>query len=320
MDASDPMNADEMLDYTLGQLDTHRREQLERNIVADRALADRLDQLGRRLFDLLDDGDVAEPPPGLARRTVLAVAQRRRRPTYMDLVPVSVPFRWADIAVAASLFIACVFTLVPALKRSNDTWKTVACTNNLHQLGLALNRYATTHQSFPTSEPNSSAPYAGAFALRLNEAGFLPDPGILDCPFNGRNHLSLPGMKSFDQMGATRARQTPCLQNADYAYTLGYEDQNSHHVAIPARLPASYPLVADRPPYTDTVHILDGNSPNHHGAGQNVLCVGGHVGWHSTRQFGPDKDMFLNERHQPAPGVNLMDAVLAPAITRVDGR
>jgi hypothetical protein len=315
------MNADAMLDYTLGQLDDARREQLEREMTADPALAARLDRLDRNLRRLLDDDGPPEPPEDLARRTVTLVAERRRRPSYLDLAPVRVPFRWADLAVAASLFIACMLTLIPALKRSRETSHMAACTNNLRELGVALNRYAATHQTFPAIPIGQSAPFAGTYVLQLNEASLLPDVSVLDCPCNGSNHIphNLPRLETLAKMGPSQACEHPCLSKPDYAYTLGFV-HNGRPVPLPVSVSNDFPVLADQPPFADSVEILEGNSPNHRGAGQNVLFTGGHVIWHPTRRVGNDHDMFLNEQMRPAPGVRQGDHVLAPGITQVRGR
>ena len=47
----------------------------------------------------------------------------------------------------------------------------------------------------------------------------------------------------------------------------------------------STPILADRPPAQGW-----GNSPNHGGTGQNVLFVGGNVGFFTTRTVGPEND------------------------------
>src|SRR5947207_3115330 len=79
------------------------------------AAARSVDRLGRALHALLDDGESFEPPAGLARRTTRLVAESaRRRRTILDFVPVVVPFRPADIAVAAGIFLAGLLTLLPA--------------------------------------------------------------------------------------------------------------------------------------------------------------------------------------------------------------
>ena len=51
----DAMNANDMLDYALGQLDPAAREQADREIAADPGQAERLDRLSRALGQLLDE-------------------------------------------------------------------------------------------------------------------------------------------------------------------------------------------------------------------------------------------------------------------------
>src|SRR5262245_7646258 len=117
-ETSDLMSPEEMLDYTLGVVDDPRREQLEREVAGDPALSERVERLRHGLDRLLDDGEVFETPPDLVVRTVTLVATYRPRRAILDFVPVTVPFRWADLAVAAGIFLAGLITLLPAVHRS----------------------------------------------------------------------------------------------------------------------------------------------------------------------------------------------------------
>src|SRR5947209_16036932 len=112
---NDAMNADHMIDYVLGRLEDPDREHLEAVLHTDPEAAARVQRLTRTVHLLLDDGDPFPHPAGLAARTLAMVARSRNRPrSILDYVPVRVPFRWADLAVAATIFIASVLTLVPA--------------------------------------------------------------------------------------------------------------------------------------------------------------------------------------------------------------
>ena len=113
------MNADQLIDYVLGQLDGNDREQIEHAVKTDPDVALKVERLGRSIHLLLDDGKTVEPPSGLARGTLAMVAQSRLKPrSILDYVPTRVPFKWADFAVAASIFIAGVLTLLPAIQGS----------------------------------------------------------------------------------------------------------------------------------------------------------------------------------------------------------
>ena len=71
--------------------------------------------------------------------------------------------------------------------------------------------------------------------------------------------------------------------------------------------------MADRPPFDrpNDPGILDANSQNHGGLGQNVLYLGGYVKWAVHRNVGPNQnDIFLNANHELKAGLNPLDTVL----------
>jgi hypothetical protein len=317
------MNASEQFDYAFGLLEEPRRTECERELAADPALAERVERLTRSINRLVDDGETFEPPADLARRTLRLVGEHRRRPrrTFHDLVPVRVPFRWADVAVAAGIFLAALATLLPAVQRSRIQADQATCALNLRQIGTGLAQYAGTFHVYPYTNHDSSAPYAGTFAVMLNDAGYLHRASLLDCPSNGPGHVPdpLPPYGRVCEVEECAPGSSPCLRNVDYGYNLGYT-RGGVPGPIPARIGESLPLLSDRPAYSESRRILEGNSPNHGGRGQNVLFTGGHVQWHSTRRVGPDDDVFLNAQHRPAPGIDPWDAVVVPGIFRFDGK
>jgi hypothetical protein len=314
----DAMNASDMLDHALGQLEGPAREQADRELAADPVQAERFDRLVRAIHQFCDDGRVIEAPPDLARRTLTFVSEnRRRRRHLLDFVPATVPFRWADFAVAAGVFLAGLLTLLPAVHRSRDKVNQAACVFNLQQLGLGLAQYGHQHHTYPYRSPDGPGAEAGTFAAHLNDAGLLDSCALLDCPCNGScRRVKLPDIHSLCALKKTapdRYRQLLCW---DYAYHGGYRDGSNPAQPLATPCSKEIPLLADQPPHrADLRQILPGNSPNHGGLGQNVLFSDLHVGWHPTRRVGPrDPDMFLNDAHQPGPGLRLHDAVLLPSL------
>src|SRR5438105_10547179 len=95
MGMDDSMNVQDLLDHAFGQLAGPAREQAERELAADAALAATFDRLVRAIDQLLDDGRTIAAAPDLARRTLAFVAENRRRRSVLDFVPTRVPFRWA---------------------------------------------------------------------------------------------------------------------------------------------------------------------------------------------------------------------------------
>ena len=315
---TDPMNADEFLDHALGQLDDPLRLALEESERSDPDLAAKLRRTRLGLERLLDDGLSYDPPPGLANRTVAFVSARRAKaPSILDFAPPRVPFRWADFAVAASIFIAGLLTLMPAVQRSRERMNQAGCVFNLAQIGKGLGQYALTHASYPSPPGDRSDAHSGLFAATLPETGMLPDVSVLDCPYNGRCDLRhARQMKSFDQADDIRKSDPELFQKMvcwDYGYNPGYRRASGTIGPIEARPASLIPVVADQPPSDAHLGRIDENSPNHFGAGQNVLYSDGAVRWHRSRLVGPDdRDVYLNNARKMEPGVNERDSVILP--------
>jgi len=312
------MNAQEMIDHAFGQLDVPARERIEAELASDPRSAETFDRLVRAIDQLLDDGQEFEPPAGLAARTLSFVAEnRRRRRTLLDFVPLTVPFRWADVAVAASILLAGVLTLLPAVQRSRDKMNQAGCVFNLQQLGLGLAQYGHQHRMYPYQPPDCPSAATGTFAAQLHDLGLIDNLSILDCPCNGScPHTPLPAIDALCDLKDDDPGLYRKILCWDYAYHGGYRDNAGLAQALTTPCSHNIPLLADQPAHhADSRKILPGNSPNHGGLGQNVLFTDLHVGWYNDRRLGPhDADMFLNDVQQPGPGLRLLDAVLLPSI------
>ncbi len=316
------MNAEEMIETVLSGVEG---ELFEQAFHGDLIQVARAEKLRLAIDRLLDDGTWFEQPSDLASRTVSFVARNRRRPlTLREQVASRVPFRWADIAVAASIFIAGALTLLPAIQRSRERMNQAGCVFNLKQLGNSLAQYATLQASLPYPPSQRSDTHAGMFAVMLHETGVLPDLSVLDCPCNGPCPHVRQELAGFDQVDHIR-RNDPSQYRGmlrwDYAYNVGYQPSNGGPVPHELRHSASMPVIADSPDHVDFATIRDGNSPNHGRRGQNVLYGDNSVGWLKTRRAGPkDPDIYLNNDQQPRPGVHLHDAVLLPSKVPFQGQ
>ncbi len=284
---------------------------------------DRLDLLVQHVDLYLNDGpsDDLDPPSGLLEASFARVDEVRGRWSIREFVPVRVPFRWADVAVAASILLAGVLTLLPSVHRSRIKMDQAECGFNLQQLGVGLAQYTTANHSLPLAEPDGPAPYAGVWAMLLKDSGHLPNLQALDCPANGKHEHAhhLPELSSFENEQHAAARRMLC---GDYAFNLCFCVEPGAVEGRSDQLNALIPLMADLPPHSDDLHkILEGNSPNHYGRGQNVLFVDGHVVWLPSRSVPSikDNDLFTNAQGVPAPGPHLFDASLVPGCFRIDG-
>ncbi len=314
------MNAEEMIEYVLSKGDSSELDPSDPVLPSDPNQRARVERLRLSIHLLLDDGFPYDEPSDLARRTVSFVARNRSRPrTLLEQLPVRVPFRRADFAVAASIFVAGVLTLLPAIQRSRERMSQAGCVFNLQQLGTSLSQYASLHPFLPYPPQNRSDTHAGMFAVMLHDAGMLKDLSVLDCPCNGPCPDRMRDIASFEQVEQIRRTQPALYQRMlawDYAYNVGYRHASGHAGPLEAVFASRIPVLADQPDHENFTKIREGNSPNHRRWGQNVLFGDGSVGWFRTRRISPnDPDLYLNNEQQPRPGVDVQDSVLVPSKT-----
>jgi hypothetical protein len=325
MEMDDAMNAEEMIEYVLCESKSLELQEHDAALHVDSAQEVRLQRLRVAIARLVDDGTELEYPPGLARRTVAFVARNRRRPfSILDYVPVSLPFRWADFAVAASIFIAGTLTVLPAIQRSRERMNQAGCVFNLQQLGQSLAEYSTLHRTLPYPPTHRADTHAGMFAVILHDAGVLNNLSVLDCPCNGRSPHGFKELASFEQVDQIRRTQPDAYRRMliwDYAYNVGYRHPSGHNGPLEAVHSSRIPVLADQPDHEDFLTIREGNSPNHGRRGQNVLFGDGSVLWFHSRRVGPsDPDLYLNNEEQQRPGVHVLDSVLVPSKVPFGGR
>ena len=322
------MNISDTLDFALGQLEGDAAIQATHQHESDPAFAFQVDRLSLAIGSLLEVDDHAyDPPAGLAERTkVFVETEIARRATTIDF-PVSRPrFRREDLAVAATIFLASMIALAPAILKGRERWTRAGCQNNLQKVGMRLHQYAAVNGAYPFVASDEEVPYAGTIVCRLNDAGFPIEPRDLVCPCSGSSkdcpervpHLSevAETMKSSNEAGCRM------FGTNDYAFNVGTYPSPSDHAKskagpLPALASHAIPIIADRPAFHSGV-VLEGNSPNHAGQGQNVLFADGHSSFHPTRKVSAaDDDLFLNQHNRPGYGVSPEDASLIPAVFRV---
>jgi hypothetical protein len=314
--------------YLLNALDPDTEHEVEAYLRAHPGANGAMDLIRQALMPLEADAAPIEPPPALAARTLARLAEH----CYRDLPhapPVSRkgagaarPSWWrrADVLVAASLFLCISLLVPPVVVHLQRTHQRVSCENNLGpKIGLAMIQYADHHHgAFPNVGDPALKPHnvPGMSVPLLISSGVIDtDSFTIRCPGNGgpvRCSWTVAQVKnmSAEEFEATAPRLAGC-----YAYTMGYYDEDRIEGFTKDRSPV--PLMGDRPPFRPDGHCVDpNNSPNHGGAGQNVLFTDGHVAFLTQRSFQGD-DIYLNRDHEAAPGKSSDDYVLGLSEARL---
>jgi hypothetical protein len=312
---------DNLVGYLLGSLDADAQREVEARLAAHPEEQSRLELLRRGLAPLATDAEGPSPPPGLVLQTLARIAEHRCRS--LPAAPPPSPYqrvsrprrapRRSDMLVAAALLVVIGGLAAPGLSR---LWRVyanrTACANNMRVVWTGLQRYSDVHEGdFPAPAREGPRSVAGIFVPVLHDSGVLsPDANLVcpaeeSCPRPVRYRLeSLAELYRSDPEEYARAVHDLA---GSYAYSLGYQDGDDLK-QVRRDSGDGLPLLADHLP------CGPGNSPNHGGAGQNVLYVGGQVRWATQRNVGVGgDDIYLNRRNETRAGLDCDDTVLGCA-------
>ena len=191
--------------------------------------------------------------------------------------------------------------LIPAVIAAQRKAQQVQCLNNLHQIRLSFIKYSIDHdQRFPDlvdargvevpavadDGTVSTEPARSAFALLLKK-GYLSTAEVFICP-STRDRIpeGFPARFKRAELGELILPENGCSYGCDPTKNRLVHDG----CAIAADKPLANVSPADEG--TDL-----NNSPNHLGAGQNVLYAGGHVKWATNPGPYPglDVDIYIGD-------------------------
>lgn len=330
------MTREHWVGFLIGALDEHQRDEVEQHIAQDSGAAEELDQLRSRL-NLLSDGlDEAAPPSGLASRTCALLdnphlfaktldetldsapaaqedaPQPKRREAFESIGGGRASFTLMDMLVAIGACVAAVAIFFPALASSRLLATRLQCENNLHQVGLALQDFASNSpdRRYPKIATQGPTSVTGSYAPKLIGDGHITYPELLRCTEQQDGDLNVQPMPTLAQLENAPADELNELQRRlanVYNYNMGSVlDGKLRAAAMRGR--ANFPVASD-------VVLLDDQEivPQAHKDGRiNILYDDGHV------EFAAPKDLpetmrqyFLNDNGKVAPGVNEDDAVVA---------
>jgi prepilin-type processing-associated H-X9-DG protein len=312
--------------YLLKALEADEQDQVDAYVRAHPDECHRLERLRVALAPLAADTDDAEPPPGLAVRTLARVAEHHCRklppappapPSILDM-PARRGWRWVDALIAAGILF-CALTLVPPL--ANRLWQhyqVYSCANNLRKFHNGLMEYSESHGgSLPKVEAQGARSVAGIFVPILHDAGVLDKDVSLSCSPLAKRPPSDRSVRELEELYAERQEEFRDIcrgLSGCYAYTLGYFDGKELH-GMRRNDDGRSPILADCPPSGPPL-FADANSSNHGGRGQNVLFLDGSVSFCTNRGVGlGGDDIYLNREHRQAAGIGPHDTVLGSSST-----
>ncbi len=323
-DRREPAVEENFVGYLLEALDARERDQVEKYLHQHPEALGRMDLLRQALVPLeLADGEV-ELPPGLADRTLAAVARldQGALPRAPKLSGRSLASSWtfwrrADVLVAACLLLLVGSIAVTWIARARHQAGLSDCQNDLFAMYNGIQVYKDVHGKLPNVHNIAKPPrnVAGMVVPKLIAAGCLDTNFCVHAPDGKKVAPPLTydqAVKLSDEEFQSKAGQlTPC-----YGFALGYRDENGELQGpqyTSNKSSDAIVLMADRPP----ANPYTGNSPNHDGKGQNVLFLSGKVGFFSDRSssFQGD-DLYLNKNQKVGAGVNWDDNVVGDSRDR----
>jgi hypothetical protein len=328
---------EDLLGYLLGALDETERERVEQQLQESPRLQQQLARL-RLTVNRLEVSRVRyEPPRALASRTCELVAADRATAAaaaaHVDESPVLLPihnplpeeaalaepqergFQWgrwrfADVAVAAGIFIAATALIVPAIQRSRADSQLAACRDNLRELGVALVQYADrNHGYFPRVPDQGPLAVAGIYAPTLVSGGFLDGSRWTVCPSSplaAAGKLEIPALEELQSMKVGEAlNRLRARMGGSYGYSLGYVENGRYYTTRNLHRPY-FALMADAPSrWLSSIRSLN------HPGGQNVLFEDGHSAFLTRPEPDQRRDnVFLNDTGVVAAGAHRDDAVV----------
>ena len=336
---------EDLLGYLLGALEPHEMRRVTRMIEEDPAVRDQLAEIQRALEPLDNHSDpVIEPtPPDLVSRTMAILPpppeeqssdNRDPQATFASLMPMhpgvevaeSDQWSWLDWFGGSVAAAAILGLLLPSLAEGRFETRKAACQAQLRQLGTALTQfvYRDGQNRLPRVAESGPEAFAGIYAVRLSDAGLLPNGSLRWCPSLATPKRSAITLTPIDRVESVqdlhsaatdKLRQIQQFAGGQYAYTLGVYDNDNARLNSPRfQARASFAVMSDAPPagFTDR-EDLD-RLTGHGGEGINVLFEDGRVQFIAlpTLNALPDHPL-LNHWGRVEAGVHIDDASLAPS-------
>lgn len=297
--------SDDILGYLFDALEPAEQEAIEKRMETDPAFREQVEAMRRWSRPLAEDDGIF-PPPGLAERTIDAVARETQVHEVNEWAEPPHRMSVVDFAVLATALTLVAILVLPAIATLRGDQARMACAEHLRRLGVALHAYANQESNqLPFVHPTGPYNHAGIYSLALKSKELLLDGRDLVCPSANSAVVLVPDIDEYAKLidKPDHLERYRRHMGGSYGYVLGYQENGAHH-GFHWR-GGNMPLIADRPPRGEET-ITFNNSPNHANMGQNVLFSDGSVRWLTTRMVGND-DIYYNRRREVGAGLGSDD-------------
>lgn len=318
----------DLLGYLLGALDAEEQDSIQAQLDSDADL--------REALALIEDNQVLPPrmspdtpfPAGLGRRTLEFVTKATgglpppepkvglSEPTLHEINSVAVRsrrFGWLEFAVSTVACSIFAVVLIPSIYNARFEANVTECLSNMRNVGFAFRNYMEDHHGEGPVIPRSGKEaFAGYYAPKFFEGGYVDDPAVFSCPGSSRTRPTISHFPSLAEVNHASGKVLEDLKEragGDFCWPLGFLDINGELRGPQLGIDGARLLMSD---ITKNSGFMN-RSANHGGGVTNVLFDDCHA--ETVRAECPllHKATFQNDVSMVAAGVSIKDISLGPS-------
>ncbi len=286
-----PFVSDEqLLAYHLGALSPQEQLEITQWLERDESLRVRLKSMERLSAPLIDIPFKPTPTSALVENVMEQIRAAKNSDRSTDKSdsekPIAAPIgiksaefseisgavNWIDFLTFSICGMILVSLISPTIVHYREAARTSQCSARLVELGVQVQDFANLSQkrAFPEIPTSGPFAFAGAYAIRLNDANLLSTPQLLWCPSSssqkviavGAGDFSLPSAQEFENLPEAKQQYWRHVSGGSFAYNLGFINEEEHRMPLldgeaDIAILADAPLQFDDDNYSFSIHRGD---------------------------------------------------------------